>query len=228
MMFSSVLYVSLLVSCFAAQLPLDTTKPRLPKVAIIGNSGAGKTCLFRALRREYFALDVPATICNDLEILSLLSQRHGAIVKVALWDTAGQERYRAIAVQHLRNSVIILAVFDVTDVKHMDELLQDWGEELSEYSRNGAKVILVGAKYDIVVDSRLSICYLNEEDVHLCALERGFAAGFVVSSKDSVNIGRLKDKIAEYAGDWLVLQSKPIEPQCQSQPINEDSCCTLI
>ena len=203
-------------------------------LALFGDSGAGKSCRCRALSRPPDSAARPTTIGIDLAVLSLVSQRLGRLVEVALWDTAGQERFNSVVPIHAKGADIVLAVFDVTDYKHMVELVEKWGtlHEMSE--DRDCKVVLVGAKFDIDSKSKENheqVEYLDEEQVKLFAMEHGYDDGIVVSAKESVNVGSLLKLIADLAGDALEAGHGPrrqVVVVAEDKPVVERklfSCC---
>ena len=83
------------------------------KIVIIGDSGAGKTCLLLKFADGTYKNEVHATIGIDFKqkVLKLLETP----VKLKIWDTAGQERFKSLSPTYLRNSDGCIAVYDITN-----------------------------------------------------------------------------------------------------------------
>lgn len=108
----------------AARAPSAAAPPVefIAQVAVLGNSGAGKTSLFDRLthtaRRERasFELGTMSTIGLEFKTVTYTFTPPGAagrvIAKLQLLDTSGQERFNGITQQHLRNKDAVLFVFD--------------------------------------------------------------------------------------------------------------------
>ena len=159
--------------------------------------------------------------------------RHLQHVSVAVWDTAGQEHYQSMVPLYSRGADIVLAVFDASEVGGMEECVGRWGG-LPEMSRDRqCKVILVGTKYDMVMEAKQrqsTVEHLDEEQVKRFAEECGFDGGMVVSSKSVYQIGPLLGLIADLAGDALINNRRAHAPVVvvDSKPagfLDDVSCC---
>ena len=84
-------------------------------IALIGESGGGKTCIgnfYRMGKPSEFYPTSTISLENSFKFLSI----HHKKVKIRLWDTAGQERYRSLSIGYLRGVHAILLVFPLTNL----------------------------------------------------------------------------------------------------------------
>ncbi|XP_076021857.1 ras-related protein Rab-33B [Genypterus blacodes] len=126
----------------------DSSKVKVFKIIVIGDSNVGKTCLTYRFCGGTFLKNPEATIGVDFRERTL--ELDGETIKLQIWDTAGQERFRKSMVEHYYRSVhSIIFVYDVTNRSSFDSI-PEWIDECSRHSV-GPLVprILVGNKCDL-------------------------------------------------------------------------------
>jgi small GTP-binding protein len=119
------------------------------KSILIGNTGAGKSCLLERYVNAVFyeRPDVKPTV--GVEFGSKEHLIDGNLIKNHVWDTAGQERYKAVIKSYYRNTTAAFFVFDITDYKSFVDTKM-WLSELDAYGKNiYIKKILVANKADL-------------------------------------------------------------------------------
>jgi Ras-related protein Rab-18 len=79
---------------------------------MIGESGCGKTSLFKRFAENKFNEKEICTISPDCEEKSVKITEK--IIKVYVWDTAGQERFKSVTTSYMRNSNACFAVYDIS------------------------------------------------------------------------------------------------------------------
>ncbi len=124
------------------------------KLVILGDSGVGKTSLFKKLLTEKFEPKVISTIGIDKRTLNIKKNIQDVGEKdaeIALYDTAGEERFRAISVSYFRDSNGILLMYDITK-QNTFENLNNWLENLKTTIGDNENylMILLGNKLDLV------------------------------------------------------------------------------
>eukprot|EP01087_Luapelamoeba_hula_P023680 TRINITY_DN875_c0_g1_i2.p1 TRINITY_DN875_c0_g1~~TRINITY_DN875_c0_g1_i2.p1 ORF type:complete len:217 (+),score=31.94 TRINITY_DN875_c0_g1_i2:107-757(+) len=119
----------------------------LLKLVLIGNSGAGKTCLLMKFADNTFTETYTSTIGVDfrVKVLTLFGKR----VKLQIWDTAGQERFRTICSSYYRGANGIIMVYDVTDQNSFNNIPAGWAPEVEKNAPDHVAKLIVGTKIDL-------------------------------------------------------------------------------
>lgn len=131
--------------------PMRAIYKTLPeyKVCILGNSHVGKSMMLRCLHgggRSVTDENLSSTIGMDL----LKHEVRGSSyhMQLQIWDTGGHERFRAITGNYLRNSHVVLLVYDITDMKSY-ESIPVWLELAQANVCGETLFMLVGNKLDL-------------------------------------------------------------------------------
>ncbi len=123
------------------------------KLALIGDSGVGKSCLLLRFCNDTYTESYISTIGHDFMVKTLNNfGNSGKTVKLQIWDFAGQERFRQIPGNYYRPPNGFLVVYDVTDMISFQNAKQ-WIEEVRSHNESYnvvRDIILVGAKGDLV------------------------------------------------------------------------------
>lgn len=128
------------------QIVNDTLIPVF-KILLIGDSGVGKTSLLLRFSDREFQEEQQSTIGVDLKIKKV--KVGDKKVKITVWDTAGQERFRTLTSAYYRGAHGIIMVYDVSNKRSFDHLI-NWIKEVDQYGTNEeAVIILVGNKIDL-------------------------------------------------------------------------------
>lgn len=98
---------------------LNQAIPEL-KIILLGESGVGKTCIIKRYLENKF---------NENEISSPTMSYVGKIVeinnkkiKLNIWDTIGQEKFRSISKMFLKETHIVILVYDITAKESFNQL----------------------------------------------------------------------------------------------------------
>ena len=138
-------------SSTSLSFPLREMYKSLPeyKVCILGNSNVGKSMILRYLHGGGKAVtneNLSSTIGMDL--LKREVQGTSYHLRLQIWDTGGHERFRAITGNYLRNSHVVLLIYDITNMKSY-ESIPAW-LELAQANVSGETLfMLVGNKLDL-------------------------------------------------------------------------------
>ena len=118
------------------------------KVVLVGDYKCGKTCIWKRMLGEGF--DLITGPANELISGNIIRTDNGDILSIMLWDTAGADRYYDEVVDFTKDANFVFIVHDL--YKRLDGNVETY---LSRIYRNihekapGAKILLVGSKYDL-------------------------------------------------------------------------------
>ena len=119
----------------------------LLKYIIIGDTGCGKSCIFKRFIDDQFYHEHDLTIGVEFGVKTILS-KNGQTVKIQLWDTSGQEMFRSITRSYYRGAIVAVVVFDITRYDTFKDI-RKWFEDVYTMGNNKTIVILVGNKTDL-------------------------------------------------------------------------------
>jgi small GTP-binding protein len=183
------------------------------KIAIIGDSNIGKSCLSMRLAEDRYPDDDEQGTTHGMRFWpmdasdlhrstrSLLAERR----EVVLWDFGGQDEYQLVHQMFIHDTALALILIDPTRGNSAFSEARNWNRRLDKHlGKNKAVKILVGAKQDrksSLIDS-VGLKTLIEE----C----GFASYVDVSARTGRRIDDLKKIIAESL-DWerMAKSSRP-------------------
>jgi small GTP-binding protein len=164
------------------------------KVALLGESGVGKTSLaFRMVSGQF--QQHPSTHGQRFWVLSELAKTRtdGATCEAVLWDFAGQADYRIVHALLLDDVDVALLVFDPGDTRELLKGVTYW---LRQLNRHTTGAVLVGAKMD-----RAGLVVSRTELESFCA-DKNISGGFVeTSAATGAGIDVLMDRIRKTI-DW--------------------------
>ena len=154
------------------------------KLAMLGNSGVGKTCIiYRFLKNEFKEISNSTRGADYAQ--KHVKTKDGQIVNLDIWDTAGQEQYRSLGIHFYKDAYIVVLVYDITNKESFEDLKNVWFNDLK---RNGEKytvLAIVGNKSDM-----FEMEAVTEEEGRKFA-EEANAIFMLVSAKNGDNIENL-------------------------------------
>ena len=65
------------------------------------------------------------------------------IYKMQIWDTAGQERFHTITTAYYRGALGVMMVYDVTDKKSFDDII-NWLRAIKEHANPNVEKMIIG------------------------------------------------------------------------------------
>ena len=117
------------------------------KIILIGDMSTGKTSLINAYFGMNFNSQVTTTLTPSVSQKEIKIE--GTSYVIDMWDTAGQEKYRSMAKIFIKDSQIVIYVYDVTEEKTFDSL-DYWVKSVEEVLGKNALLALVGNKIDLL------------------------------------------------------------------------------
>lgn len=168
------------------------------KVILVGDTGVGKTGLWRVLNGEPFAAtdSTHGRHVRRFDSVTVeLPDGRKEIREIFLWDLAGQPGYRIIHQLHLQEVAIAIVVYDsrsetdpFSGVRHWQRALKQ-SLSLQKESFWPMKLVLVAARTD---RGSIGISSARLESVKN---EMGFTADFTTSSREGWGVAALQDFI---------------------------------
>ena len=147
------------------------------KFILIGNSGVGKSSIFRYLSTGEFINGSVSSIGIDkktLEVSIEVKEQNKNVKKdfeISLFDTAGQEQFRSITLSYYKGTDGILLLYDITDRDSFDNI-ERWVDSIKNSidSKVESKyaIILIGNKLDLAQEDETKRKVTEEEAKAAC------------------------------------------------------------
>ena len=151
------------------------------KIVVVGSSATGKTSLISSfLYGQYDTI-------NDATVGVSFYQYKSDKGKLHIWDTAGQERFRSLVPMYVRDSHMVIAVYDGSNISTYNDLIHSW----LLFVRNVDKDVPI-----IMVESKIEKSDAGKftDFAKEYAKEKGFPF-WRVSAKEGTNVKELLDDI---------------------------------
>ena len=135
----------------------NTTVKKI-KLVLLGNSGAGKTCMVQRMIYSTFNVHSSPTIGAAYSIYSVESN-----IKIEMWDTAGQERFHSLLPMYARGAEIIIVVIDIE--RNIDEQMLKWNKYIQDNDKLFSpyfKLFLIFNKHDSNPDFKIPETIMNQ------------------------------------------------------------------
>ena len=118
------------------------------KVILIGESGTGKTSLINATMGLKFKEHLESTTTNSFSSKKVTINNKEYILN--LWDTIGQEKFRSLTKIFIKDSKIVILVYDITR-KESFEQLDFWHNMIHDILGDEPVLGICGNKSDLFV-----------------------------------------------------------------------------
>ena len=156
------------------------------KLILVGMSGTGKTNLINVLVGQKFQIsELTTTTATFVEKEIAIDEEK---YKVNIWDTAGQEKFHSLTKIFIKESKIVLFVYDITSRRSFEEV-NFWVDMVKEVLGNKFVMGLAGNKKDLFLEESVS-----EEEGKKKAEELG-AIFKLTSAKTGYGIKELIEKL---------------------------------
>ena len=118
------------------------------KLLLIGDSGVGKTCILFRFSDDMFNTTFISTIGIDFKLKTI--HLNGKLIKLQIWDTAGQERFHSITTAYYRGALGVMMVYDVTDKKSFDDII-NWLRAIKEHANPNVEKMIIGNTLPVIL-----------------------------------------------------------------------------
>ena len=123
------------------------------KLILLGDSGVGKSSILQRYYEDVF--DSKIEVTNNAHFLEKEMTINEENVVLELWDTVGQEEYRSLTQIFVKNSKIVIFVYDVTSLKTF-EFLNFWYDYVKNDIGKSTVLGVVGSKTDLIFEDNYS------------------------------------------------------------------------
>ena len=136
-------------------IPSITSSSDIPKYKLIflGDQGTGKSSILNRFVDDKFDETYQATIGLDFQSKNI--QIDNQDIHLLLYDTAGQEKFRSLIPMYIRESQIVLFVYDITR-KDSFNSIPKWFSDVLDIKSNEAVFVLIGNKIDLENERKVS------------------------------------------------------------------------
>ena len=123
------------------------------KIILLGDSGVGKSSIIQRYSEDKFEENPISTLsANYFEKEEIVNEQN---IILELWDTAGQEQYRSMTKIFIKNSKIVILVYDITSFKSF-ESLNYWYDFISKEINKIIIYGVLGNKTDKMFEEEVS------------------------------------------------------------------------
>ena len=116
------------------------------KIILLGEACVGKTSLINAYFGKIFNNNIEATISSESK--TKIIKINEIAYEIHVWDTAGSERFRSVSKIFIKNSNIVILVYDITNKRSFSEL-SFWAKYVEELLGKDIILGVVGNKMDL-------------------------------------------------------------------------------
>ena len=132
---------------------MENENTREIKVILVGRSGVGKTNIINALTGNKFNPNTESTINSTFLDKKIVKNDINYILDI--WDTAGQEKYHAVTRIFIKDSKIVIFVYDITVTESFNELKDYWIKNVKDILGDDAIYGVAGNKKDLITKEKV-------------------------------------------------------------------------
>ena len=123
------------------------------KVILVGNAGVGKTAIINRFYKNSFTENMLPTIAMNYIEKKIIIE--GQKIYLSIWDTVGQEEYKSCNKLFLKNSNIVILVYDITRKISFNDL-DYWHETIENELGENPYLALAGNKVDLIEEEEVN------------------------------------------------------------------------
>lgn len=188
------------MGCCQGKDPYQSSEPVVRKIAIVGNSGAGKTCLIhRYMHNEFDENSSQEPIPTALKVEEKQqSIGSGKDIMLNIYDAGGKETFRHLRKLNYPKSDAAIICFGLDSEESLKEVDKTWVPELRRMCP-GIPLILAGLKKDLRDYSVYAERCMNTSKGQKMAKKHKMVEYIECSSWNGENVELLFKRIAEAA-----------------------------
>ena len=160
------------------------------KVILVGESGTGKTSLINTSIGLPFKENMMTSATNSFAPKEMQIGNKKYILN--LWDTIGQEKYRTLTKIFIKDSKIVIFVFDITKKKTFLEL-DYWIKTINDILKDEAVLGIAGNKQDLYMNEEV-----KEETIEKYAKEKGILFQYTSAKNTETFKSLLEELLKKY------------------------------
>ena len=130
----------------------ENEKTYVTKLILVGDSGTGKTNLINVSAGFPFNSGILTT--TSCSYIQKIIKKNNKEYKVNLWDTIGQEKYRSLTKIFVKDSNIVIFIYDITK-RETFESLKYWKSQIDQILGNNITLGVVGNKIDLYLEEKV-------------------------------------------------------------------------
>jgi len=121
------------------------------KIALIGNSGVGKTSLLSRYQYDKYEGDYKPTLGASIVAKNVLISTDEVEynLRLVIWDLAGQEKYETVRPLYFEGCIGAILVYDITRIPTFYKIKNKWLKDFTSYAKKNSDFILIGNKSDL-------------------------------------------------------------------------------
>ena len=158
------------------------------KLAFVGDSGVGKTCIIKRYIQNTFS---DQTQTNLGEYADKILNIGKTKINLNIWDTAGQEKFRSFGKLFYKDAYIICLVYDITCKKSFENLKNIWYQDVKQNGEAFTVLAIVGNKADCFLEEQVK----EKEAREFASKEKAFFT--ITSAKTGDGVDKLFENVCK-------------------------------
>ena len=198
------------------------------KIILVGESTVGKTSIINRFYLNQFKINTITTV--SMNFIQKLVDIDGKKISLRIWDTAGQEKFKSCNKLFVKNSNIVIFVYDITSKKSFDNL-NYWRSFIINELGDDILFGFVGNKIDLINKEEVS-----EEMARSKALEWEAYFSLLSAKEDRGEIYNyfielVKIYLNNLDDEFILIESKTSIKKVSLKNMNkverntQDNCC---
>lgn len=170
------------------------------KIAVVGDSGVGKTSLIQYFITNDFEENTPQEyIASALKVdEKLVELKKDKRVRLFIYDTGGQETFKHLRKLNYPKSDAVIICFSLDNSESLQNVKNNWVPEMQKLCP-GIPMLLVGTKVDLRNEARTIKNFVRHADGRNMSKSNKMVDYIECSAKKGENVKEVFDHIAQVA-----------------------------